>query len=204
MISLLKRGHREMKTIEESIQKDFDIYAKKQRPYLQKKQKIRQFSNLDVDEKIGYSIAGFFLGWLFLVAFKLTFVNMHVDYFTWLACSLSFLGFSSFFVPRLIIRLEKILFPMKGKRLEHELINSFDSEKISDSVHNTLKIRLSMDEYKYLFINYGNSPTYGNLKSFLSKCEKINDQLKAAEQSKLNITLTTQEIARYQKINLTK
>lgn len=204
MISLLKRGHREMKTIEDSIQKDFDIYAKKQRPYLQKKQKIRQFSNLDVDEKIGYSIAGFFLGWLFLVAFKLTFVNMHVDYFTWLACSLSFFGFSSFFFPRLIIRLEKILFPMKGKRLEHELINSFDSEKISDSVHNTLKIRLSMDEYKYFFVNYGTYPTYGNLKSFLSERETLLSQFKAAEESKLSIALTTQEIAEYQEINLTK
>lgn len=193
-----------MKTIEESIQADFDIYAKKQRPYLQKKQKIRRFSYLDTDEKIAYSMAGFLLGILFLFPLKPVFINMHVDYFTWFASSLSFLGFSSVFFPRLFIRLEKLLFPMEGKRLEREILSDFYLKEISDDVRNTLKVTLSMDEYKYFFINYGEYPAYGNLKHFLSEREKINNQLKSAEESKLNITLSTQEIAEYQQTNLTK
>lgn len=193
-----------MNTIEESIQADFDIYAKKQRPYLKKKQKIRQFSHLDTDEKIAYSMAGFLLGILFLFPLKLTFINMHVDYFIWLASSLSFLGFSSVFFPRLFIRVEKFLFPIKGKRLERKILSNFYLKEISDDVRNTLKIRLSMDEYKYFFVNYGTYPTYGNLKSFLSERETLLSQFKAAEESKLSIALTTQEIAEYQEINLTK
>ena len=33
-----------MKTIEESIQTDFDMYCKKQCPYLQEQQKIKQIN----------------------------------------------------------------------------------------------------------------------------------------------------------------
>lgn len=193
-----------MKTIEESIQTDFDIYAKKQRPYLQKKQKIRQFSHLDTDEKIAYSIAGFLLGVFLLFPLKISFINSHIDYFTWVSSSLSLLGFSSVFFPRLFIFFEKRLFPITGKRLERKILSGFDLKEISDDVRNTLKIRLSMDEYKYFFVNYGTYPTYGNLKSFLSERETLLSQFKAAEESKLSIALTTQEIAEYQEINLTK
>ncbi len=198
MIPLLKRGFREMKTIEESIQADFDIYAKKQRPYLQKKQKIRKFSHLNTDEKIVYSVFGFLLGIFFLIFLKPVFVGMNIEYL------ISFLVFTYFLSPCLFIFLEKRLFPIKGKRLERKILRDFYLKEISDDVRNTLKIRLSMDEYKYFFVNYGTYPTYGNLKSFLSERETLLSQFKAAEESKLSIALTTQEIVEYQEINLTK
>ena len=187
-----------MKTIEESIQADFDIYAKKQRPYLQKKQKIRKFSHLNTDEKIVYSVFGFLLGIFFLIFLKPVFVGMNIEYL------ISFLVFTYFLSPCLFIFLEKRLFPIKGKRLERKILRDFYLKEISDDVRNTLKIRLSMDEYKYFFVNYGTYLTYGNLKSFLSERETLLSQFKAAEESKLSIALTTQEIVEYQEINLTK
>jgi len=193
-----------MKTIEENIQKDFNICAKEQGIYLHEQQKKRQFSQLDLELKMVFYYIGGLLSIPFLAISKPIFISMNVDYFIWLAYSLSILGISSFFFPRLFFRLTKFLLQMKNKRLERRIIDYFDSEKISDSTHNTIKIMLSMDEYKYFFVNYGESPTYGNIKDFLSERKTFKDKLKSAEEFKLNITLTAQEIAEYQEINLTK
>lgn len=193
-----------MKTIEESIQTDFDMYYKKQCPYLQEQQKIKRFSDSDIEEKMLLWLMGFIAGIPLLAVSKPVFISNQVDFYVWIIYSFSVLILSSLFFPHLFIRLDRLLFPMKGKNLDRTVFNDFDSEKISDSVHNMIKVKLSMDEYKYFFVNYGDSPTYGNLKNFLSERETFNAQLKAAEESKINITLTTQEISEYQEINLMK
>lgn len=190
-----------MNIIEEHIQKDFDKYAEQQRIAIPEEEKkhSKQFPELfGVD--LGLMSTGMFLGLLiifFLVAssnfvFRLNDAEQAFLFY-------GIMMFTIIFYPMAVLRIKSQFFPIHGKKLENKIIQKFYDNLLSESLHNTLKLSFSMDEYKYFILNNSN-PTYRNLRGFLDNRNILNEKIKNIENDKQTLLLRTEEIATYNNV----
>lgn len=190
-----------MKIIENHIQKDFDKYAEQQRIVIPEEEKkhSKQFPDLfGVD--FGFMSTGILLSCLitfFLVASSNFVLRLNDAEQAFLIYSIMI--FTTIFYPMVALRIKSKFFPIHGKKLENKIIHKFSNTLLSESLHNTLKLHFSMDEYKQFILKYSN-PTYGNLRDFLQNRNILNEKLKNIENNKLTLLLNTEEIVSYHNI----
>lgn len=91
------------------------------------------------------------------------------------------------------------------KEIEKSFTLSFDEKNISESLHDQVKIALSMDEYKSLCLSSENIPeiTYGHLSSFINNLETLKEHHKLIENNKLSISSESEIVKNNQKENIT-
>lgn len=190
-----------MNIIEEHIQKDFDKYAEQQRIAIPEEEKkySKQFPDLIVGNP-GFMLGGALLGSLITI-FLFGYLNLAygMNDGEQLFSVSGIMMFTIIFYSMASLRIKSKFFPIHGKKLENKIIQKFYDTLLSESLHNTLKLSFSMDEYKHFILNNSN-PTYRNLRDFLDNRNILNEKIKNIENDKQTLLLRTEEIATYNNV----